>query len=126
MPQRPPRLVSQSAPQLYPFTTATRLYGTRAWRRRALRQLEIEPLCLLCRAQGRIEPATVADHIVDHKGDLRAFWEGELQSLCEYHHNSKTRRDDAARKSGRRQYMKGCDEHGRPLDPAHPWRRSGS
>jgi 5-methylcytosine-specific restriction enzyme A len=107
---------------LYPRVKG-RLYGTEAWRRRAKRQLELEPLCRICKAQGRLEPATVADHIVDHKGDLKAFWEGELQSLCTYHHNSKTRRDDAARKSGRPQYMRGCDVNGVPIDPTLPWRQ---
>lgn len=26
--------------------------------------------------------ATVADHVVPHRGDVAAFWAGELQSLC--------------------------------------------
>jgi hypothetical protein len=63
-------------------------YGSQRWRRRAKAQLAAEPLCRMCQADGRIEAATVADHIVPHRGDWAAFWEGELQSLCAHHHNS--------------------------------------
>jgi hypothetical protein len=66
--------------QLFPVAIG-RLYGTEAWRCRAKRQLELEPLCRVCLAQARIDVARVADHVRDHKRDLRIFWEGELQCL---------------------------------------------
>lgn len=27
-------------------------------------------------------PATIADHIEPHRGDVEKFWNGELQPLC--------------------------------------------
>ena len=37
--------------------------------------LERHPLCVACRAEGRLEPATVVDHVVPHRGDLVLFWD---------------------------------------------------
>jgi 5-methylcytosine-specific restriction protein A len=65
-----------------------RWYGTQRWRKRAKRQLMIEPLCRICAAEGVVRPASHADHIVPHRGDYQLFWCGELQSLCERCHNS--------------------------------------
>jgi 5-methylcytosine-specific restriction endonuclease McrA len=64
-------------------------YSLQSWRRRAKHQLRIEPLCRACRDKGRITSATVADHIVPHRGDWNAFRLGELQSLCSDCHASK-------------------------------------
>jgi hypothetical protein len=58
-----------------------RLYDTEAWRCRAKRQLELEPLCRVCLAQARIDVARVADHVRDHKRDLRIFWEANFSLL---------------------------------------------
>jgi 5-methylcytosine-specific restriction protein A len=63
------------------------LYGKR-WRKRARYQLQIEPLCRMCKSEGRITAASVADHVIPHRGDINSFWLGELQSLCTFHHNS--------------------------------------
>jgi hypothetical protein len=41
-----------------------------------------EPLCATCLPEGRITPATDADHVIPHRGDQDLFWQGELQSLC--------------------------------------------
>jgi len=99
------------------------LYNRQAWKgpkgRRA-RQLAQEPLCRLCARNGRITPATVADHIEPHKGDETLFWKGRLQSLCAPHH-------DAAKQSIDRQGFGGeCDETGWPTDHRHPANLIGS
>jgi hypothetical protein len=87
----------------------------RRWRRRRERQLRAEPLCRLCLAlRGRTVEATIADHVVPHRGDPELF-EGELQSLCAPCHDSWKR---AIEEGGT---IKGCDASGRPLDPAHHW-----
>ena len=52
-------------------------------------QLAKEPLCRLCLEAGRVTPATVADHVVPHKGDYRAFKLGELRSLCAECHDAR-------------------------------------
>ena len=63
------------------------LYGKR-WRKRARYQLQIEPLCRMCASEGRIAAASVADHVIPHRGDINSFWLGELQSLCAHCHSS--------------------------------------
>jgi 5-methylcytosine-specific restriction endonuclease McrA len=84
------------------------------WRRLAKHQLAIEPLCRSCKEQGRITPAAVADHIVDHKGDWNRFILGELQSLCASCH---------AQKNGvvERGYSTATGVDGLPIDPRHPF-----
>jgi 5-methylcytosine-specific restriction protein A len=100
------------------------LYGTQRWRKRALAQLARYPLCAECLRVKRYVTAKVADHIEDHRGDVREFWRGALQSLCEQCHNGKSASDAAARKSGkpaRPRLAKGADVNGWPTDPNHPW-----
>lgn len=42
----------------------------------------------MCLQQEIVEPATVADHMVPHRGEADLFWYGELQSLCASCHSS--------------------------------------
>ena len=98
-----------------------RLYNRRRWRRESRAYLTRNPLCVMCTAVGRTSLATVVDHIVPHRGDPELFWDeaNNWQGLCKTDH-------DAAKKelemSGR---LRGCDVHGRPLDPNHPWNQQG-
>jgi 5-methylcytosine-specific restriction protein A len=93
-------------------------YSTARWQKRAKHQLKTEPVCVLCwKEQGRVMPATVADHIDPHRGDLTKFWFGQLQSLCAYHHNSvKAQRET-------RGYSTEIGDDGWPIDPFHPINR---
>lgn len=53
------------------------------------------PLCVHCLAVNRISAATVVDHVVPHKGDMRLFWDrSNWQALCETCHNRKTATED--------------------------------
>ena len=64
------------------------------WGYRA-RCLRASPLCVECRREGRIVPATEVDHIVRHQGDPRLFWNlPNLQALCFTHHKEKTVRGE--------------------------------
>ena len=81
-----------------------------------------------CLAEGRLTRATVVDHIVPHRGDRQLFWDqGNLAGCCKPCHDRKTvadgrwgpRRDTEPKP--RRVF--GCDIHGMPLDPEHPWNR---
>lgn len=94
-----------------------RLYDSVRWRKKAKRQLDREPLCRICSRAGRTTAATVADHIVPHKGDLDLFWNGELQSLCASCHS---KHKQAQEKGG---LLPGCGVDGVPLDDNHPWNR---
>jgi len=69
-------------------------------------------------ADGKVEPATVADHIEPHHGNANAFWLGKLQSLCRHWHESRKKFVE------RRGYDKAIGLDGWPIDPRHPVYRS--
>lgn len=108
--------------QRYSGSSYDKLRGTRhqrgygnKWDRAAKQYLKSYPDCKIC---GQL--ATCVDHIKPHNMDMRLFWnKGNWQSLCHSCHNAKTSKD----KTGKN--MKGCDEHGNPIDPDHPWHKKG-
>jgi 5-methylcytosine-specific restriction protein A len=57
-------------------------YTDRKWRKKRAAHLAKEPLCRMCKKQGKVTAAQVVDHIEPHKGDRQKFWFGEVQSLC--------------------------------------------
>jgi 5-methylcytosine-specific restriction protein A len=72
------------------------LYNLWAWRKtNGIReqQLEEKSLCEECLLHGITEEATDVDHVVPHKGDMDAFLNGELRSLCHPCHSRKTMRE---------------------------------
>ncbi|MCP4748105.1 MAG: HNH endonuclease [Desulfobacteraceae bacterium] len=74
--------------------SAKRGYDHR-WRAARHRFLAKHPLCCRCRSHSRIEPATVVDHKIPHRGDMRLFWNSNnWQALCEGCHNAKTARGE--------------------------------
>ena len=75
---------------------ARRWYGLAAWQRRRAAQLAGEPLCRVCDALGAVTLATVADHVIPHRGDWDLFIGGELQSLCKPCHDGAKAREEAA------------------------------
>lgn len=75
------------------LTTAQRGYGGK-WQRYRLKFLEAHPLCVMCEAQGRVTAANVVDHIIDHRGDPKLFWDKKnWQPLCKPCHSEKTAAD---------------------------------
>ena len=71
-------------------SAARRGYGPR-WRRARAAYLARHPLCVPCAAAGRLEPATVVDHVVPHRGDAVLFWnQANRQGLCKRCHDAKT------------------------------------
>ncbi len=96
------------------------LYDTAKWRRQRVTFLRTNPLCHFCEQQGRTELATVVDHKVPHKGNPELFWDqSNWQGLCATDHSAAKQQQE---KSGT---LRGCDAHGRPLDPDHLWNREG-
>lgn len=95
-----------------------RLYDTARWKRERAAFLRAHPLCRMCEAQGRATLATVADHIEPHKGDRELFWDQtNWQGLCKVDHDAaKAEQENTGR-------IRGCDVHGRPLDPNHHWNK---
>ena len=88
-------------------------YGTQRWRRMAKAQLCSQPLCSLCLAEGQVVAASVADHILPHKGDYQLFWFGKLQSLCKWHH------DSIKQEMERYGHSKQIGDDGWPVDANH-------
>lgn len=68
----------------------------------------------MCAAEGVVTVATVADHVLPHKGDMHLFFYGKLQSLCAAHHNSTKKQIE---QHGSHTTI-GLD--GYPTDPNHP------
>ncbi|MGC2080726.1 MAG: HNH endonuclease [Xanthobacteraceae bacterium] len=93
-------------------------YGLLRWKRRARHQIRAHPLCAECEKQGRITPATIADHHPPHNGDWNAFRLGPLQSLCGVCHERKHNRLGFAQGAS-----KAVDPDGFPIDPRHPFNR---
>jgi 5-methylcytosine-specific restriction enzyme A len=100
-------------------------YTSRRWERVRQQKMMRDPLCEACLQVGEIVPAEVVDHRVpiskegrEKRSAAEAFPPlDRLASLCESHHNAKTR----AEQLGEKNWMhKGCDIFGRPLDPDHP------
>ena len=59
-------------------------------------QLINEPFCRECARAGRRTKAEVVDHVKPHRGDWKLFTDPtNLQSLCKYHHDQKTAREQA-------------------------------
>lgn len=70
---------------------------TYAWQQARIRFLKANPLCVLCEAMDLVEPATVVDHIVPHRGDQVLFWlRSNWRSLCKPHHDSDAQKKDHA------------------------------
>ena len=92
-----------------------KFYSTQNWKRIRSAQLARQPICEACGA-----PADVADHITRIKAGGAKRYCGNLQSLCTPCHNAKRQ----AEGQGKRWLLpkhRGCDEHGVPRDPDHPW-----
>ena len=97
-----------------------RPYSTQKWQRLRKYKLQVNPLCEACLQMGYIEPATTVDHRTPINAGGDPYPEiDKLASLCEPHHNAKTR----AEQLGEDYMRKDCDIFGRPNDPDHPWNR---
>ena len=78
-------------------TAAQRGYGYK-WQKAREQHLRDHPLCVMCKAQGRVTEATVVDHIVAHRGIQSVFWDRDnWQSLCATHHSKDKQREEQGR-----------------------------
>ena len=68
-----------------------RMYCGATWQKLRDSFLRDNPMCVECLKAGVYKLAKVVDHVVPHRGDKDKFFQlGNLQSLCEIHHNQKT------------------------------------
>lgn len=94
--------------------TKVNWYSSKRWQLRRLQQLQHDPLCAMCLKDNQVTAATVADHVVPHRGDPTLFWQGELQSLCSHHHNSHKQQLET------KGYTNEIGLDGWPTHPNHP------
>ena len=63
-------------------------------------------LCKKCLERDRVEPATVVDHVIPHKGDVKLFWDSKnWQPLCKPCHDGAKQ----AEENGSRRVQIGLD-----------------
>lgn len=75
-------------------SAAERGYGHK-WRKAREGYLSKHSLCLMCDSNGFVEPSSVVDHIVPHRGNKELFWDKDnWQALCKSCHDKKTARED--------------------------------
>jgi len=61
--------------------------------------LRRNPLCMTCKDNGIIVPATVVDHREPHQGNQTLFWnEANWQAMCKSCHDTKTNMEIRERK----------------------------
>lgn len=66
------------------------LYESVEWRKRRALFLKKYPVCFICGAK-----ATIADHIIPHRGDLTLFFDdNNLQPMCQRCHSRKTMKEN--------------------------------
>jgi 5-methylcytosine-specific restriction protein A len=66
------------------------------WRKAREGYLAKHPLCRICKELGRVVAATVVDHIIPHRGDMKLFWDkANWQPLCKCCHDRKTATKDS-------------------------------
>jgi len=71
---------------------AAKPYATKRWRSLRKAQLRVEPMCRSCHESGKVVEATLVDHVIPHRGDMRLFFDVDnLQSLCVTCHDKKTK-----------------------------------
>ena len=96
-----PKAAMRTAPTVNSWrdgrTTAERGYGGR-WQRAREAFLRRNPLCVFCDREGRIELATVVDHVIPHQGDQALFWKrSNWQPLCKVCHDTTKKRMEAGK-----------------------------
>ena len=84
--------------------TAERGYGWK-WQqaRKTFLSRPENVLCRMCQAEGRVEVATVVDHVIPHRGDQTLFWDSSnWQPLCKMHHDGAKQSQDKGGQGHRR------------------------
>lgn len=77
------------------LSASERGYGTR-WQKARASYLAKHPLCVACKKEHHVEPATEVDHIIPHRGNQQLFWDqSNWQGLCKPHHSRKTATEDS-------------------------------
>ena len=70
--------------------TNAAFYNSSQWRKLRRWFVSSNPLCIECRAKGRVVAVDVVDHIIELKDGGAALDVANLQALCHSHHNKKS------------------------------------
>lgn len=69
-------------------TSAQRGYGYK-WQQARIGYLRNHPLCVYCEREGRIKAASLVDHKIPHRGNMKLFWDSDnWAALCSHCHNT--------------------------------------
>lgn len=94
MPTKPKTHGQTTGPKQENRESACKRGYDRRWRHYAKCFL-LQPENVLCAVPGCNQPATVADHIIPHRGNVELFWAAENhQGMCRKHHSEKTGRGE--------------------------------
>lgn len=92
-------------------------YNSATWKRIRAAKLATNPICEYCLCMA----ASEVDHIMAiNEGGSPTEW-NNLRSACHHCHSTKTYYIEVLKRD--RVPVKGCDIHGRPLDPEHYWNK---
>ena len=70
-----------------------RFYSSRAWRYTSEQHRLAEPFCRECKREGSLVLSQCVDHIIPIRQGGDPWDAGNLQSLCNFHHNQKRKRE---------------------------------
>jgi len=77
--------------------------------------LSENPLCVMCKRQGKVKGSYIVDHIEPHRGNVDKFWAGPFQALCKECHDRHKKMEEQGG------VAMGCDKEGYPLSGGHWW-----
>jgi len=77
-------------------TANSRGYNYR-WQKASKAWLAKHPWCVYCKREGYDNAASLVDHIIPHRGDMKRFWDSKnnWMSLCTTCHNSTKKKEEA-------------------------------
>jgi 5-methylcytosine-specific restriction endonuclease McrA len=93
MPNRPKKIKRSWLPDRKPFgrrVDNSSFYNSIRWRKVSKLQKIKNPLCVECEGKGIVSRAEFTDHILRIEDGGAKFDAENLQSLCAFHHNSKS------------------------------------
>ena len=83
-------IVKKQNNKSYSDPALAKQYNTTRWRRMRNHYIKHNPLCIMCKENNYIKEAEIVDHIKEVADGGGMFDYSNLQSLCDYHHRSKT------------------------------------
>lgn len=92
------------------------LYKSPRWQGIRRETLARDSSCVTCLAERQERrPSTHCDHVNPHRNDVRLFFKGPFQGLCDPCHNSKKQREELEG------FSRAVGLDGWPIDDRHPF-----